>query len=372
MLAIIGNITILAGSIFYLLYLVLSFIYLSKKNQNEAPYLANYIKIGFSFILFSFFILLAAFVLTDYGVMLVVKNSHHLKPLLYKISGVWGNHEGSMLLWILELSAYSLFALYLFPLKNRFNIRIHSVLALNILLFLFYVLLLSNPFVANFDLTKDGNGLNPLLQDIGLAIHPPILYLGYAGMSLPWAISIACLYEQHISLVHRRKLSKAAKFAWSMLTLGIGCGSWWAYRELGWGGYWFFDPVENASLMPWLTATALIHIASLKLERTLNNWLFLLSIITYCLCLFSSFLVRSGLLISVHSFVSEPARGMFLLIVLSIIGIFSFVVYGFKAHYFSNKIKIGEKVKMILANNFLLVSASLTVFFSIILWVGGE
>lgn len=263
----------------------------------------------------AFAALTQAFVTSDFSVALVANNSHSAKPLLYKFTGVWGNHEGSMLLWALILSLFgAAVALFGTNLPDTLRSRVLAVQALIGLGFLAFILFTSNPFERLFPAPADGNGLNPLLQDPGLAFHPPILYLGYVGFSVTYAFAIAALLEGRVDVAWARWVRPWTLAAWCFLTLGIALGSWWAYYILGWGGFWFWDPVENASLMPWLAGTALLHSAVVVEKRdALKSWTVLLAILAFSLSLLGTFLVRSGVLTSVHAFAQDPARGMFIL-----------------------------------------------------------
>jgi cytochrome c-type biogenesis protein CcmF len=256
-----------------------------------------------------------AYVVNDTTVMNVVQNSHSLKPLLYKITGVWGNHEGSLVLWvlILALCAASV-AAFGGGLPSAFRARVLAVLGWVLVGFLAFTLFTSNPFERVWPPPPDGQGLNPLLQDIGLAIHPPLLYVGYVGTAITYAFAVAALIEGRVDSAWGRWVRPWAVASWSFLTLGIAIGSWWAYYELGWGGFWFWDPVENASLLPWLAGTALLHSAIVVEKReALKIWSVLLALLAFGLSLLGTFLVRSGVLNSVHSFANDPERGVFIL-----------------------------------------------------------
>jgi cytochrome c-type biogenesis protein CcmF len=259
-----------------------------------------------------------AYVTSDFSVINVAENSHTDKPLLYQITGVWGNHEGSMLLWVFMLSlcaaAVALFSDNLPPALRARVLAVQGMIAVGFLLF---ILLTSNPFLRIFPPPPNGNGLNPVLQDPGLAFHPPFLYLGYVGFSVAFAFAVAALIEGRVDPAWARWVRPWTLASWCFLTIGIAMGSWWAYYTLGWGGWWFWDPVENASFMPWLVGTALIH-SSIVVEKrdTLKSWTILLAIITFSLSLVGTFLVRSGVLNSVHSFASDPQRGTFILLLL--------------------------------------------------------
>ena len=266
-------------------------------------------------IILAFGALTQAYVTSDFSVANVVANSHSAKPLLYKISGVWGNHEGSMLLWALILALFgAAVALFGSNLPDSLRARVLGVQALIGVGFLAFLLFTSNPFERISPAPPDGNGLNPLLQDPGLAFHPPLLYLGYVGFSVTYAFAIAALLEGRVDVAWARWVRPWTLAAWCFLTCGIALGSWWAYYILGWGGFWFWDPVENASLMPWLAGTALLHSAIVVEKRdALKSWTVLLAILAFSLSLLGTFLVRSGVLTSVHAFAQDPARGMYIL-----------------------------------------------------------
>ncbi|WP_420403646.1 heme lyase CcmF/NrfE family subunit [Nisaea sp.] len=269
----------------------------------------------FLLIAISFGALTHAYLTSDFSVANVAENSHSLKPLLYKISGVWGNHEGSMLFWVLILALFG-FAVAAFgrQLPDTLKARVISVQGLIGLAFLAFILLTSNPFARLDPAPLDGRDLNPLLQDPGLAFHPPMLYVGYVGFSLAFSFAMAALIEGKVDPAWARWVRPWTLGAWTFLTAGITLGSWWAYYELGWGGWWFWDPVENASFMPWLAGTALLHSAIVVEKRdALKAWTILLAIITFSLSLMGTFLVRSGILTSVHAFAVDPERGLFIL-----------------------------------------------------------
>ncbi len=261
-----------------------------------------------------------SYVVSDFSVLNVAQNSHSLKPMLYKISGVWGNHEGSLVLWVLILALYGgLVALFGGNLPPTLKARVLAVQAIVAVGFLAFLLLTSNPFERVFPPPSDGNDLNPLLQDPGLAFHPPMLYAGYVGLSTAFSFAVAALIEGKVDAAWARWVRPWTLAAWIFLTAGIALGSWWAYYELGWGGFWFWDPVENASFMPWLVATALLHSAIVVEKRdTLKAWTILLAIVGFSLSLIGTFLVRSGVLTSVHAFATDPERGVFILLLLVI------------------------------------------------------
>ncbi|MBB3949347.1 heme lyase CcmF/NrfE family subunit [Aureimonas jatrophae] len=270
---------------------------------------------GVLLLLLSFAALTHAYVASDFSVVNVVENSHSAKPLLYKITGVWGNHEGSMLLWVLILSLFgSSVALFGRDLPPTLKANVLGVQAWIQTAFLLFILLTSNPFLRSVPAPPEGNDLNPVLQDIGLAIHPPLLYLGYVGFSISFSFAVAALIDGRIDAAWARWVRPWTLLAWAFLTAGIAMGSYWAYYELGWGGWWFWDPVENASFMPWLSGTALLHSALVMEKRSaLKIWTVLLAILTFSLSLLGTFLVRSGVLTSVHAFAVDPERGVFIL-----------------------------------------------------------
>ena len=262
--------------------------------------------------------LIHVYLISDFSVVNVVQNSHTDKPILYKIAGSWGNHEGSLLLWVFILALFgAAVAAFGRNLPPAFKARVLSVQAMIALGFYAFILLTSNPFERIFPAPLNGQDLNPLLQDPGLAIHPPMLYLGYVGFSIAFSFAIAALIEGRVDAAWARWVRPWTLAAWIFLTGGITLGSWWAYYELGWGGWWFWDPVENASFMPWLAGTALLHSAVVVEKRdTLKGWTVLLAIIAFSMSLLGTFLVRSGVLTSVHAFATDPSRGVFILALL--------------------------------------------------------
>ncbi|ANK99886.1 heme lyase CcmF/NrfE family subunit [Rhizobium sp. N621] len=274
----------------------------------------------FALVAFAFAVLTYAHVVSDFSVENVWENSHSLVPLIYKYSGVWGNHEGSMMLWLLILALFSaLVAIFGANLPETLKANVLAVQAWISLAFTLFILLTSNPFLRLDPAPAEGRDLNPVLQDIGLAIHPPLLYLGYVGFSVCFSFAVAALLEGRIDAAWARWVRPWTLAAWTCLTLGIAMGSYWAYYELGWGGWWFWDPVENASFMPWLAGTALLHSALVMEKReALKIWTVLLAILTFSLSLMGTFLVRSGVLTSVHAFASDPTRGVFILSILLI------------------------------------------------------
>ena len=281
----------------------------------------------------AFAALIHAHVVSDFSLLNVVENSHSAKPLLYKVTGVWGNHEGSMILWVFILALFgALVAAFGRNLPERLKALVLSVQAWLSVAFLLFILVTSNPFVRLDPAPIEGNDLNPVLQDIGLAVHPPLLYLGYVGCSISFAFAVAALIEGGIDAAWARWVRPWTLAAWIFLTLGIAMGSYWAYYELGWGGFWFWDPVENASLMPWLASTALLHSAIVMEKRdALKIWTVLLAILAFSLSLIGTFLVRSGVLTSVHAFASDPTRGIFILVILCLFIGGALTLFAFRA-----------------------------------------
>ena len=268
----------------------------------------------------AFAILTNAYLVSDFSVLNVAENSHSAKPVIYKIAGVWGNHEGSMLLWVLILALFgAAVALFGNNLPATLKARILSVQGSIGLAFLLFIVAASNPFTRLFPVPIEGNGLNPILQDPALAFHPPFLYAGYVGLSISFSFAVAALIEGKVDAAWARWVRPWTLLSWAFLTIGIAMGSWWAYYELGWGGFWFWDPVENASFMPLLIATALLHSAIVVEKRgALKIWTILLAILAFSLSLVGTFLVRSGVLTSVHAFAVDPARGLFILMILGL------------------------------------------------------
>ncbi|MGA8968367.1 MAG: heme lyase CcmF/NrfE family subunit [Pseudolabrys sp.] len=320
----------------------------------------------FVFVALSFLALTICYVTSDFSVATVFENSHSLMPLIYKITSVWGNHEGSMLLWVLILSLFG-------ALVAAFGANLPAVLKAHVLAvqswvacaFYLFILLTSNPFTRLPEAPFEGRDLNPILQDPGLAIHPPLLYLGYVGFSIAFSFAIAALIEGRIDAAWARWVRPWTLAAWVFLTLGIAMGSYWAYYTLGWGGFWFWDPVENASLMPWLSGTALLHSAAVMEKRdALKIWTILLAILTFSLSLIGTFLVRSGVLTSVHAFATDPTRGVFILMILVLFIGGGLALFAWRA----STLKQGglfapiSREGALVFNNLFLTTACLTVF----------
>ncbi len=313
--------------------------------------------------LLSFFSLMYAYVVSDFSNYNVFQNSHSNKPLIYKISGTWGNHEGSMLLWLSILSIFSFLFSFTKNIDESFQRLTLIIQSLLHILFGLFIVFTSNPFLVNSILVDEGLGLNPILQDPGLAVHPPILYGGYVGYSLVFSIAIAGLF-QNTDDEWLYVAKKWSLISWTFLTGGIALGSYWAYYELGWGGWWFWDPVENISLMPWIAGLALVHsLMMVRGEQAIKKWIVFLSILCFSLSVFGTFLVRSGILTSVHSFAADASRGIFILLIFFIVTGFGFLVFLLKEPKKSNALNLLfiNKVSALVINNILMIIATLTI-----------
>ena len=315
----------------------------------------------FVFLLLAYVILTWAFIANDFSIRYVAENSAEALPLVYKITGVWGGHEGSMLFWALTLSAWTL-AVTIFSraLPREMLARVLAVLGLVAVGFIAFTLFTSNPFERLLPAPADGTDLNPLLQDPGMIIHPPLLFIGYTGLAVPFAFAMAALIGGRLDAAWARWSRPWTGVAWAFLSLGIGIGAWWAYYELGWGGWWFWDPVENASLLPWLTATALLHSLAVTEKRGgFKVWTVMLAIVSFALTVLGAFIVRSGVITSVHAFATDPDRGVFLLALLAAVLLGSLALYAWRAP----KVGLGgvfgwySRESLLLANNVLLVVA---------------
>jgi len=311
-------------------------------------------------VLISFFSLIYAFIISDFSNETVYNNSHTTKPLFYKISGSWGNHEGSLLLWLLVLTTFLLiFLISSKKLLNKYRLLTVLFQELIIIGFLLFILFTSNPFLNLFPIPKEGMGLNPILQDPSLAIHPPILYLGYVGTSIIFSSSLAALVCGIVNKIWAKHIKKWIIISWVFLTIGILLGSIWAYYELGWGGFWFWDPVENVSLMPWFCLTALLHtIIVLEKRNIYQSWIIILSIATFSLSMSGTFLVRSGILNSIHTFANDPSRGIFILcflFALVLLAIFIFFIFQKKILKNLSKSFLASKETAILVNNWFMM-----------------
>ena len=324
----------------------------------------------------AFAALVNAHLTSDFSVLNVAENSHSAVPTIYKISGVWGNHEGSMLLWVLILAIFgALVALFGRSLPRTLRANALAVQGLISVAFLMFILLTSNPFERLSPAPFEGRDLNPILQDPGLAIHPPLLYLGYVGFSIVYSFAAAALIEGRIDAAWARFVRPFALTAWSLLTLGIAAGSFWAYYTLGWGGFWFWDPVENASLMPWLAGTAFVHsVAVMEKRDALKVWTIFLAIVAFSFSLLGTFLVRSGVLTSVHAFASDPRRGVFILAILALFIMGSFALFAWRAPMLRQGglfAPISREGALVL-NNLLLTTSCATVFFGTLYPLGLE
>ena len=316
---------------------------------------------------FAFGALMWAFITSDFSLKLVVENSHSAKPMLYKISGTWGNHEGSMLLWVLIVTLFgAMCASFGAGLPPTLKARVLAVQSAIGVAFFAFILFTSNPFIRLTVAPFDGQDLNPLLQDPGLAFHPPFLYLGYVGLSMAFSFAVGALIEGRVDAAWGRWVRPWTLAAWIFLTIGIALGSWWAYYELGWGGFWFWDPVENASFMPWLLAAALLHSAIVVEKReALKSWTILLAILAFGFSLIGTFIVRSGLLTSVHAFANDPERGVFILMILAFFTGGALVLFAMRAQAMEAKGVFGmvSRESMLVTNNVLLAVSCFVVFF---------
>ena len=315
---------------------------------------------------FAFAALTYGFVTSDFSLQLVVLNSHSLKPMLYKVSGVWGNHEGSMLLWVLILTLFGACASWFGGnLPPTLRARVLAVQSAVAVAFFAFILFTSNPFIRLAMPPMDGQDLNPLLQDPGLAFHPPFLYLGYVGLSMTFSFAVAALIEGRVDAAWGRWVRPWTLAAWMFLTVGIALGSWWAYYELGWGGFWFWDPVENASFMPWLIAAALLHSAIVVEKReALKSWTILLAIMAFGFSLIGTFIVRSGVITSVHAFANDPERGVFILAILAVFMGGALTLYAARASAMEAKgiFSMVSRESALVMNNILLAVSCFVVF----------
>lgn len=360
-----GHFGLILAFVFVLLQVGLSSVGLWQNNHSLMQLSKPLVWGQFIWLLIAFLVLTNAFLSNDFSVLYVANNSNTLLPTIYKISGVWGAHEGSLLLWGLILSVWTLaVSLFSKQLPPKMLVQILVMLGVISIGFLAFLLFTSNPFERNFPIPLEGRELNPLLQDFGLAIHPPMLYMGYVGLAVPFAFVLSALVRGRLDSTWIKWSRPWTLVAWMFLTIGIVLGSWWAYYELGWGGWWFWDPVENASFMPWLVATALVHSLSVSQKRAaFKHWTVLLAIGGFSLSLLGTFLVRSGVLTSVHSFASDPARGLFILIFLIIVIGTSFALYAYRAPLMKSENRFSplSRESGLLMNNILLSVAMFAV-----------
>ncbi len=363
MLSNIGNILLLSNVLIGALIIYYSFNCLKTSNNLVFKNIYQLSLIQSTLILSCFFTLVAAFLVSDFSLINVYQNSHSLKPVFYKISGTWGNHEGSLLLWVIILTVFS----FLFLVLNKNhpkNYRLHTLIIQNLLIlgFLFFILFNSNPFSIINPVPKEGLGLNPILQDPALAIHPPLLYVGFVGSSIYFSAAMASMVSNYNDRSFAKSIKGWVLISWVFQTLGIMVGSIWAYYELGWGGFWFWDPVENASLLPWFAMTALLHsLLVLEKRNALYFWTIILCLLTFTLSVTGTFLVRSGILNSVHTFANDPSRGIYILVFLSIMIITSvyFLFTRYKPE--TNHISGNSKETFVLINNWFMMFYLITV-----------
>ena len=363
MLSSIGNFLLLAN-----ILLSISVIYKSYRCLNKPDNLIskNIFQISIlqcTSILICFFALVSAFIISDFSLISVYQNSHSLKPVFYKISGTWGNHEGSLLLWVIILTIFSFLFLILNK-KHSKNYRLYTLIIQNLLIlgFLFFIVFNSNPFSIIVPAPNEGLGLNPILQDPALAIHPPLLYIGFVGSSIYFSAAMSSLITNYSGSMFANSIKSWVLVSWTFQTLGILVGSIWAYYELGWGGFWFWDPVENASLLPWFAMTALFHsLLVLEKRNSLYFWVIILCLLTFTLSVTGTFLVRSGILNSVHTFANDPSRGVYILIFLSLMILAS--VYFLFAKYkpVNQNINLNSKETFVLINNWFMMFYLITV-----------
>ncbi|MEL0076407.1 MAG: heme lyase CcmF/NrfE family subunit [Alphaproteobacteria bacterium] len=365
MIAELGHFALILAFVMSLMLAVLPFYAVTRNHAGLMHVVMPVTLVMAAGVLVAFAALVWAFVTSDFSVALVASHSHSAKPMIYKISGTWGNHEGSLLLWIVILVVFAaLLALRGQHMPLRLKVMTLGVQGVVSAAFMAFSLFTSNPFERLSPAPLDGNGLNPILQDPGLALHPPTLYVGYVGLSMAFSFAVAGLLDGRIDRVWAVSVRPWITAAWCALTAGIALGSWWAYYELGWGGWWFWDPVENASLMPWLAATALIHSISVVAAREgFKSWTVLLAIVAFSLSLVGTFIVRSGLLTSVHSFASDPARGVFILgILLVAIGV-PLALFAWRGPQLAGDsgFDLVSREFGLLVNNFLLTAATIVV-----------
>ena len=356
----IGYYSLLLGFIISVSLLFYSIFYFKKNSQKINQNIFSLLFLQFFTVIISFISLVYSFIISDFSNATVYNNSHSTKPIFYKITGTWGNHEGSLLLWLLVLTLF-IFLFIIFSKKQPVKYRFLSIFFQQIIIsgFFLFLLLTSNPFNFLFPIPNEGLGLNPILQDPALAIHPPILYLGYVGSSIIFSASLASLIVNNINKEWASHIKKWIQIAWFFLTIGILLGSIWAYYELGWGGFWFWDPVENVSLMPWLCLTALFHtVIVLEKRNLLKSWTIILSIATFTFSMIGTFLVRSGILNSVHTFANDPERGVFILIFLFsliFLSIILFFIYQVNESRSEKNFFLISKETSILINNWFMM-----------------
>ena len=363
MLSNIGNFLLFLNILLSFLIIYSSFNCLKSSNNLISKNIYRTSLLQSTFIIVCFFSLISAFIVSDFSLITVYQNSHSLKPLFYKISGTWGNHEGSLLLWVIILTIFS-FLFLVFNKNHPKNYRVYTLVIQNLLIlgFLFFILFNSNPFSVIKPFPKEGLGLNPILQDPALAIHPPLLYIGFVGSSIYFSAAMASLITNYSASGFAQSIKNWVLVSWVFQTLGILVGSIWAYYELGWGGFWFWDPVENASLLPWFAMTALLHsLLVLEKRNSLYFWTIILCLLTFTLSVTGTFLVRSGILNSVHTFANDPARGLYILIFLSLMILASIYFLFIKYKPSNDQINSNSKETFILINNWFMMFYLITV-----------
>jgi len=354
--------------VFLILVLSLSIIYnsyldLKIRNQIVKKIIYNLSLFQITFTILSFFTLIIGFINSDFSLINVYENSHTAKPLFYKIAGTWGNHEGSLLLWINILVLFS-YLFLVFNFKHNKKFRLYTLIFQNILIigFVIFLLLNSNPFSLIYPVPLEGLGLNPILQDPALAIHPPLLYIGFVGCSIYFSAAMASMFSEYKGKQFALSIKSWVQISWCFQTLGITVGSIWAYYELGWGGFWFWDPVENASLLPWFAITALMHsVMVLERRNTLYAWVIILCLVAFILSVMGTFLVRSGILNSVHTFASDPSRGIYILLFLGLMIFTSLIIFFKKYKKESYNFNLKSREVFILANNWFMAFFLVTV-----------
>jgi len=359
MISLIGFSTLCLSTIFSCIVLIPKSIL-----QIKIEYFLFFIRSSTFLVCLSFLSLIYAYVSSDFSNFNVFQNSHSAKPLIYKITGAWGNHEGSILLWVCMISLYGFLYSLLSKSLDNFKILVLKIQSALFIIFSFFIIFTSNPFLVNSVVVEEGLGLNPILQDPALAIHPPMLYLGYVGFSLVFSLAIAGLLQTTSDQIWILETQKWSIISWGFLTAGIALGSYWAYYELGWGGWWFWDPVENISLMPWIAGLALVHsLLMVRGEQAIERWIVFLSILCFSLSILGTFLVRSGILTSVHSFAADASRGLFILLIFFVTTGFGFLVFLIKSPTKKNNLHLLliNKTSALIINNILMMIAVLTI-----------
>ena len=363
MLSNIGNSLLFLNIFFGFLIIHYSINFLKNSNTTIPKKIYQLSLLQSTSILICFCTLVAAFLVSDFSLITVFQNSHTLKPIFYKISGTWGNHEGSLLLWVIILTIFS-FLFLIYNKNHPKNFRLHTLIIQNLLIlgFLFFILFNSNPFSVISPIPKEGLGLNPILQDPALAIHPPLLYVGFVGSSIYFSAAMASMITNYSDSLFAKSIKSWVVISWTFQTLGILVGSIWAYYELGWGGFWFWDPVENASLLPWFAMTALLHsLIVLEKRNILYFWSIILCLLTFILSVTGTFLVRSGILNSVHTFANDPSRGIYILIFLSLMIIASIYFLFSRYKPTNNYLNSNSKETFVLINNWFMMFYLITV-----------